>query len=458
MDTTYINLKDIWGKALLTIEKEVSKPNFTTWFKNTAIIRTEDGTVFLAVPNEFVKEWLSKKFYKLILKALVQELSNTRCIEFTIARITDIKNIEAKIEKIPQDNGSMEELPLRDLYINKNDNLNARYTFDTFVVGPFNELAYAASQAILQNPGTLYNPFFVYGSTGLGKTHLIEAIGNGIKARYPELKVYYTTLERFSMDYISSVQNQGNKAAVFKEKYRKYDVIIMDDIQFIGKMEKTQEELFHLFNTLYDANKQIIFSSDKHPNFIPGLEDRLRSRFSQGMIVDIVEPDFESRMAILKNKLADLHTTLSPDVLEYLATSIRGNIRELEGVLKNIVLQGQVKKKDVTLTEVKQVLKNNVQKKKSVSPKEVVRIIANYYNVEESTIYEKTRRKEIVYARQMIMFILREEFNISYPHIGQELGGKDHTTIIHSYNKIKNELKLNPTLVQEFEELRNMFK
>jgi chromosomal replication initiator protein len=458
VDSTYINLKEVWGKSLSTIEKEVSKPNFTTWFKNTAIIRTEDGTVHLAVPNEFVKEWLSRKFHKLILKALVQELPSTRCIEFNIARITDIKNIETKIEKIDRDMPATEELPLRDLYVNKNDNLNARYTFDTFVVGPFNELAYAAAQAILQNPGTLYNPFFVYGATGLGKTHLIEAVGNGIKEKYPDLKVYYTTLERFSMDYISSVQNQGNKAAVFKEKYRKYDVLIMDDIQFIGKMEKTQEELFHLFNTLYDANKQIIFSSDKHPNFIPGLEDRLRSRFSQGMIVDIIEPDFESRMAILKNKLTELHAHIPPEVLEYLATTVRGNIRELEGVLKNVVLQSQVKKKDITLTEVKLVLKNNIQKKKMVSPKEVVRIIANYYNVEEGSIYEKTRRKEIVYARQMIMFILREEFNISYPHIGQELGGKDHTTIIHSYNKIKNEIKVNSTLAQEFEELRNMFK
>lgn len=453
---TTLTMKETWGECLKKIEPEVSKANFSTWFKNTSILKEDDGLVFVAVPNEFVKEWLSKKFHKLICKAVVELIPTSRGVEYTIAKMSDIQ--ASQKEKIGQEPIKTEGLPFKDLYINKNDNLNTRYIFENFIVGPFNEIAYAAGQAILERPGTHYNPFFVYGSTGLGKTHLIQAIGNGLKAKHPEIQVYYTTLEKFSMDYINSVQSQGNKAHSFKEKYRKYDVVIMDDIQFIGKMEKTQEELFHLFNSLYENNKQIIFSSDKHPNYIPGLEERLLSRFSQGMIVDIIEPDYESRLAILQAKLQKLNMNLSRELLEYIASHIRGNIRELEGNLNTLLIQMQVKKRELNILEVKNLLKNSLKKKKIVSPREVVKVVSEFYKVSEDLIYEKTRRKEIVHARQMIMFILREEFNISYPMIGQELGGKDHTTIIHSYNKIKNELVSNSTLSQELEELKSMFK
>ncbi len=282
-----IDTHELWGKCLKDIEVEVSKANFSTWFKNTSIIKEESGIIYVGVPNEFVKDWLLQKYHKLILKSLMSVADHIRAVEYLILKPEmRIKQAENKdVQKI----ALHRELPLPEVSVGRDDNLNPRYTFESFIVGPFNELAYAAAQAIINKPGFAYNPFFVYGNTGLGKTHLIQSIGNAIKAKFPEKRVYYITLEKFSIDYITSVQN--NKPNIFKEKYRKYDVLIMDDIQFIGKMEKTQEELFHLFNTLHESNKQIIFSSDKHPNFIPGLEDRVKSRFSQGMIVDVIEPD-----------------------------------------------------------------------------------------------------------------------------------------------------------------------
>jgi chromosomal replication initiator protein len=456
------NNHELWDICLKEIELDISKANFNTWFKNTAILKEEDGIIYIAVPNEFVKEWLGKKFHKNILKALVNNFNKTKSIEYIVTRIVDIPQKEVikkenTLEKtINQNKDSI--LPFNDLYINRNDNLNSRYTFNNFIVGPFNELAHAAAQAIIQRPGTTYNPFFIYGPTGLGKTHLLQALGNEIKKKHPETEVFYTNLEKFSTDYIQSVQTGGNKTHLFKEKYRKYDLLIMDDIQFIGKMEKTQEELFHLFNSLYENNKQIVFSSDKHPNLIIGLEERLLSRFSQGMIVDISEPDFESRIAIIKEKVKESNIEINQELINFIAENIKGNIRELEGVIKHITLQYQIKKQKVTISDIKNLFKTNIKKKKGMSPKEVVKIVSNFYNIDENLIYEKTRRKEIVQARQMIMFILREDFNISYPNIGQELGGKDHTTIIHSYKKIKREIKENAEILQEYEELKNMFK
>jgi chromosomal replication initiator protein len=266
--------------------------------------------------------------------------------------------------------------------------------------------------------------------------------------------VYYTTLEKFSNDYVNAVQN--NKITIFKEKYRKYDALIMDDVQFVSGKEKTQEELFHVFNTLYDNNKQIIFSSDKHPNFIPGLEDRLRSRFSAGMIVDIGQPDYESRVAILKAKLGEQEFSVSNEGVLHMAQVIQGNIRELEGVLNAVVCQTKLKARTLSLQEIKTLIKANVRPRKNISINDVVKVIANYYNLDEENLYEKTRRKEIVKTRQVAMYLLREDYNISYPLIGKKLGGKDHTTVIHSYTKIKQEAENDSLLTQEIDQIRAM--
>lgn len=447
-----MDTKQLWKNCLVEIETGVSKANFSTWFKNTCILREEGGVVYVGVPNEFVRDWLKTKYHKLITKTIADAYENMRAVEYVITKIETNKQETIKTSEIQVN----KELPLADLYISPEDNLNPRYRFNSFIVGSFNELAYAASQAIIDNPGTKYNPFFVYGGTGLGKTHLIQAVGNSIKEKYPNKKVNYITLERFATDFINSLQN--NKANSFKEKYRKYDLLIIDDIQFIGKMEKIQEELFHTFNTFYENNKQIIFSSDKHPNYIPELADRLKSRFAAGMIVDVSEPEYESRLAILKVKLQEHNIELDQEIVEYIASVIRGNIRELEGSLNTIVCQYRLKNKPLLLSEVKTLLKNNIKPKKNVSIKDVVKTISDYYNLEESAIYEKTRRKEIVKARQVVMYLLREDFNVSYPLIGQKLGGKDHTTVIHSYLKIKEDLKNDSQLMQELEQIRIMFK
>ncbi len=448
-----MDTKQLWKKCLVEIETGISKANFSTWFKNTSILKEEVGVVFVGVPNEFVRDWLKNKYHKLITKTIASTYENMRAVEYVITKLE--VSTKQELPKIDETYVN-KELPLKDLYINPEDNLNPRYRFDSFIVGSFNELAYAASQAIIENPGTKYNPFFVYGGTGLGKTHLLQAVGNSIKEKYSNKKVYYLTLEKFATDFINSLQS--NKANSFKEKYRKYDLLIIDDIQFIGKMEKIQEELFHTFNTFYENNKQIIFSSDKHPNYIPELADRLKSRFAAGMIVDVSEPEYESRLAILKIKLREQGVDLENNLIEYIAESIQGNIRELEGSLNTIICQYHLKKKPLSVVEVKNLLKNNIKPKKNVAIKDVVKVVGGYYGLEELSIYEKTRRKEIVKARQVVMYLLREDFNVSYPLIGQKLGGKDHTTVIHSYLKIKNDLKNNPLLLQELEQIRIMFK
>ncbi len=445
--------KQLWDSALVEIELNVSKANFTTWFKNTYILKQEESVVYLSVPNQFVKDWLYTKFHNFILKTLRNLSDNIRSLEYIITKEgSERRDIREQHFSVEQKN--VGELPLNDFYINKEDNLNPRYTFDSFVIGSFNELAYAAAQAVMKKPGSTYNPLFIYGKTGHGKTHLIQAIGNHFKSTHPTMKINYITSEKYAVDYLNSLQL--NKVHIFKEKYRKYDVLIMDDIQFFSNKEKTQEELFHLFNTLYENNKQIIFSSDKHPNYIPGLEDRLKSRFGAGMIIDIPPPDHESRVAILKSKAQQNNFYLSAEIVDYLSTSVEGNIRELEGTLNTIVCQSQLKERDLSLSEVKNLIKNSVKAKKIIPVNEIIKIIADFYNIEESSIYKKTRKKEVVKPRQLIMYILREDFNIPYPTIGQKLGGRDHTTVIHSYEKIKTDLKTDPSLGQELNQIRTM--
>lgn len=446
-----MDIKKIWENVLAEIDLNVSKGNFNMWFKDTHISRFEDGIVYLSVPNVFVKDWLFNKFHKLIIKYL-RNSADVRGLEYVVSK-DEPKRQESQQTK-PLHANPTSELPLNDYYINKEDNLNPRYTFDSFVVGPFNELAHVAAQAIIKKPGIVYNPLFIYGDTGRGKTHLIQAIGNYLKATTSK-KIYYITSEKFALDYINSVQN--NKVNNFKEKYRKYDVLIMDDIQFFSNKEKSQEELFHLFNNLYDDNKQIVFSSDKHPNYIPNLEERLKSRFGAGMIIDIPHPDQESRAAILRAKAKLQNIELSPEIIEFLASSIDGNIREIEGALNSVVIYYQMKGRELNVNDIKNLLKNNAKPKKAVSVKDVIKTIADFYNIEEASIYEKTRRKEVVRPRQLIMYVLREEFDVSYPSIGQKLGGRDHTTVIHSCEKIKNELKTNNILAQELKQIRSMF-
>ena len=445
MQTDY---KNLWGEALNEIELNVSRANFVTWFKDTNINKEENGVVFVSVPNTFVKEWLSTKYHKFILKAVHNINSSIRNIDYIIASSKQVEQKEEVLVKTTE----KEQLGFSEFYIDKEANLNPKYTFDSYVVGSFNEVAYAAALGITKNLGKSYNPFFVYGGVGLGKTHLLQAIGNKIREDTPGAKVYYLTSEKFANDLVYSMQN--HTIHEFKNRYRKYNLLIVDDIQFFSDKMKIQEEFFHVFNSLYENNNQIVFSSDKSPKHIIGLEERLRSRFEGGMMIDISKPEFESRLAILKTKTVNKEFPLDDKILEYIASSIQDNIRELEGALNSIIAQCKIRGKILSLSEIKEILKKNSKPIKNITVAQVIKTIADFYNIEEKTMFEKTRRKEIVKPRQIAMYLLREDLNTSYPYIGQKFGQRDHTTVIHAYKKINDSLNNDDKLNQEIEQIR----
>lgn len=442
---------ELWEYVLTQVELSISPANFNTWFRDSFIVKIEDGIVYVGVPSQFFKDWYLKKFHMLLLKIVRSVSHEYRNIEYQIVK--DDRRKQKTEHKRPVQQPTV-EMPLNDFYINKTDNLNPRYTFETFVIGSFNELAYAAAQAAIKQPGLTYNPLFIYGDTGRGKTHLIQAIGNQFKKLYPNRKVFYLTSETFGQDYANAVQTGSTNR--FKDKYRQYDLLIMDDIQFFSKKDKTQEELFHLFNALHDNNKQIIFSSDRPPSAIPDIADRVRGRLSSGMTIDISEPDTESRMAIVRKKAANNGIILSDEVVEYIATSVSGSIRELEGVINSVVCHTQVKGVPPDIAEVRQSLRSFSRPTKTVSVKHVVSKVAEFYGIDEESIYEKTRRREVVRPRQVIMYLLREDFNVSYPAIGTRLGGRDHTTVIHSCEKVKREVATDPELAKEIQDIRTL--
>ncbi len=455
----------IWESALASIKLSISKANFNTWFRDIGLkeMDKKNNIAVIAVPSEFIKKWLSEKFDSLILKHIIRLKPEIRGIKYVVEKINNNNN---SITKYQQNNQSVKKrninkpiqqantlnLTLR----NSTTNLNKRYKFDNFVVGSFNEVAYAASQAVIKNDEPIYNPLLIYGNTGYGKTHLIQAIGNYFSTQTNK-KIFYTTSEKFYMDVIDFIGLKSNKTNNFKKKYREYDVFIMDDIQFLTKKERTQEELFHLFNFLYDNNKQIILSSDKHPNQISDLEDRLKSRFNAGMIVDIQTPDYESRIEILKQKSQERSFVLSDKIIEFLATEVSGNIRELEGVLNTIYIQTEIKKRVLTLTEIKSIIQLSYKSKKNIDYQHLVEIVSDYFNIDSKNVYKKIRKREFVLPRQIIMYLLREDFNFSYPSIGEKLGGRDHTTVMHSYDKISRELKTNPEIVRYLNDLRSLY-
>lgn len=447
---------DAWNTVLDKIKDEVTSANFDTWFTNTYIANSEDGVVFIGAPNEFVREWLQQKYLKLIIRNLRLVHNEIRSAEIIVAKKKD-KNRPAQPINTRSSMFMTNSSPLftgADM-VDVKDGLNPRYTFDNFVIGSFNELAYSASQAIIQNPGA-YNPLFIYGDSGLGKTHLIQAVGNEIKKEDSSIKILYTNSERYTNDFVSAMQNKRINS--FKERYRKYDVFIMDDIQFLSNKEKTQEELFHLFNVLYDMNKQIIFSSDKHPNFIVGLENRLKSRFSAGMITNVTKPEYTERVALLKMKCRTSDYVMPEDVIKYIASNVEGNVRELEGIFNSLSCHHRPTNKDLSIDAVRKFIKNNANLKKNVPVSEIIRVIADYYNVDESLVYEKTRVKEVVRSRQVAMYILRSDYTISFPSIGREMGGRDHTTVIHSCSRVGRKLNEDPILGQDIENIRQILQ
>jgi chromosomal replication initiator protein len=444
----------LWEKALAEIELLISRPNFLTWFQNTNIVGQDNDVVTLNVPNTFVKEWLANKYHKIIIKALRALSPAIRNVEYVISLqpLTDQRN-PPRLKSLPKIIDG-EQLEFDEVYVDKTANLNPRYTFENFIVGSFNELAYAASQAVTKNLGVSYNPLFIYGGTGLGKTHLLQAIGNKIRHETPNTKVQYLTSEKFANEYVTAMQN--NAIPAFKEKYRHHDLLIIDDVQFFSAKFKFQEEFFYVFNALYEANKQIIFSSDRPPKIIPELEERLRSRFEGGMLAAITPPEYEARKAILQAKASQKELIIPEQILEFIANNIQSNIRELEGALQSVLAQSKLLGKIPSLQEAKEVLQKNIKARKKTTITHLIKVVAEFYNISEKDIFEQTRKKQIVLPRQIAMYLLREDFNSSYPYIGEKFGGKDHTTVIHAYEKIANDMKINEGLQEEIKQIREL--
>jgi len=448
-----MNHEELWRSVLGEIEFEVSRANFATWFKHTSIQGIAGGIATIVVPNAFAKEWLEKKFHKNILKSLRSNSQEIRNAAYVVAIGEPITPPTPK-KRVQQHESTDEQLEFKEFSVDRDTNLNPKYTFETFIIGTFNEFAHAAGISITKNLGSLYNPFFVYGGVGLGKTHLLHAIGNKVKQEHPDYKILYLTSERFVNELISILQNREPLNA-FKEKYRSIDLLIIDDVQFIAGKAKSEEEFFHTFNALYERGKQIIFSSDKPPKAIQNLEERLRSRFEAGLTADISEPEYEARLAILRLKVAQKEYLLADNVLEYIASSIQKNIRELEGALNLVVAKAKVKGRPLSLDEARIALEQiTIGNKRIVTVNQIMKAVSEFYELVDGGLLERSRRREVVKPRQIAMYLLRDDYHGSYPMIGQKLGGRDHTTALHAYEKISRELKQDLKLVEEVKQIR----
>lgn len=449
---------ETWQAVLAELELSISKANFNTWFKNTGIASFQDGQVVVCVPNTFNQAWIEKKYHQQIIKSL--ERVTGKPIKKMEYKIENIKNIEERIileeKRVPNTETPVFEITSAFTSNQKPNNnggfpINPKNSFSSFVVGSGSELAFAAAQAVANRPGEAYNPLFIYGGVGLGKTHLIQAVGNEILKNKPNINILYVSAEKFSNDFISSVKD--GTARDFQNRYRLIDVLLIDDIQFIAGKDRTQESFFHTFNELHQQNKQVILTSDRPPKAIPALEDRLKSRFEWGMIVDIAPPDFETRVAILEKKCGEKNFLLEQKILHLVATSVQSNIRELEGALNKIIAYHQLKNIDPTVDTVKPLISgaNGANTRRSVTAKQIIDAVADFYNIDTDDVLSKNREKRLSFPRQIIMFLLREELKMSYPSIGDELGGRDHTTAMHACEKIAKEIENDIKLKQEVE-------
>lgn len=463
--------EQIWQAVLGELEITLSKANFTTWFKNTFIIEINDGEFTIGVPNGFTREWLQGKYNKEIAHAL-QNITNSRVKKISY-KLTS-KKVSIKFQSsfsastpevaisplTPQFSTNTFQDNTESNYINGSNRFNPKYTFDNFIIGKNNELAKAASLAVAKNPGTNYNPLFIYGGVGLGKTHLMQAIGNEILKNNKKYKIVYVTCEKFTDDFVNYLQKEKGRASSrsssFKNKYRTVDFFLVDDIQFLGGKEGIQEEFFHTFNTIYQANKQIVLTSDRPPKLIPKLEDRLTSRFEGGMVADIGMPDFETRKAILITKCKEKAVTIEEEVINYIAHNIQNNIRELEGALSKVIAYSQLRNMDINESTVKSILTNlsTQTNKRTLTNDKIINVVSCFYNVKKEDLLDKSRRKEVSWPRQIAMYLMRNEGKVSYPTIGNELGGRDHTTAIHACEKVSKELEKDDTLRQEIEAIR----
>ncbi|WP_024614018.1 chromosomal replication initiator protein DnaA [Clostridium sp. Ade.TY] len=443
-------LKELWEKTLNIIKGELSEVSFNTWIKSCEPISMSSDTIKISVPNAFTQEILEKRYKDLVANSIKAICSKLYTIQFLIA--SEIQNTEEEIKDKKQKGRLNDD---KKIIVNDemNTNLNPKYTFDSFVIGNSNRFAHAASLAVAESPAKAYNPLFIYGGVGLGKTHLMHAIGHYVLQNNKNAKVVYVSSEKFTNELINAIKDDKNED--FRNKYRNVDVLLIDDIQFIAGKERTQEEFFHTFNALHDANKQIILSSDRPPKEIPTLEDRLRSRFEWGLIADIQVPDFETRMAILKKKADVEKLNVANEVMVYIATKIKSNIRELEGALIRIVAYSSLTNREITVDLASEALKDIISKKqnKHITIEIIQDVVANYFNLRVEDLKSQRRTRNVSYPRQIAMYLSRKLTDMSLPKIGEEFGGRDHTTVIHAYEKISDNLNRDESLQHTIDDI-----
>lgn len=436
------NIEDLWQYILTEMQSKISKPSYDTWLSQTAVKELNQDILSVTVPNEFTKNWLDQRYTDVIDTLLFEMTGSKLSVKFVIEDEEENEDEKESFEE------KQEFTPARH---NKIQNmLNPKYTFDTFVVGAANRFAHAASLAVAEAPAKSYNPLFIYGGVGLGKTHLMHAIAHYVRDYHPDRRVLYLSSEKFTNEFINSIME--NKAEYFRNKYRNVDILLVDDIQFLAGKEQTQEEFFHTFNTLHEENKQIIISSDRPPREIPTLEERLRSRFEWGLITDISPPDLETRIAILSKKAkAEGLNDISNEVMLYIANQIDTNIRELEGALIRVIAYSSLVNQDIDTQLATEALKDIIpnSRPRKITVKVVQKYICEKYEVTVDEMLSKKRTKSIAYPRQLAMYISRELTDLSLPKIGQEFGGRDHTTVIHAHKKITELMKTDQDVLTE---------
>jgi chromosomal replication initiator protein len=453
--TTNIDLETIWQNVLGELEVSLSKANFTTWLNNTFIHHIQKDKVIIGVPTGFAKEWLNKKCSDEILKSIQKQITKINKIDFKVT--TSQPTEQSKLFAQPNDTVTLDQKKSKKISKDKAKKFKSKYSFENFVVGSSNKLAHAASLAVAEKPGKRYNPLFIWGGVGLGKTHLMHAVGNAMIKKNQNKKILYVSSETFMNDYINAVQKGEGRAKDFKNYYRNIDALLIDDIQFIAGKIGTQEEFFHTFNWLHQKNKQIVISSDRPPKAID-MEDRLRSRCEWGMIVDISQPDFETRKAILKSKAEQINFNCPDDVLSYIAENVQENIRELEGALNRLMAYLELNNEKPSKETAIMALSGMVSpKNQSLSWKKISDSVCKFYNISHEDILSAKRSKEIVVPRQILMYLIRQEMSFSYPQIANLIGKKDHTTIMHGVEKIEKEIRNNPDLQKQILNIKKSF-
>jgi chromosomal replication initiator protein len=442
-------LLEIWQATLDKIEKKMSKPSFETWLKTTKPVSLNEDTLVISVPNDFTRDWLQGRYSEMIAETLKDVSDRDFNIHFITPRINEDENFDTSGGAAPLNHAAAAVSSAL-----STSWLNPKYTFDTFVIGNSNRFAHAASLAVSEAPARAYNPLFIYGGVGLGKTHLMHAIGHHVTEATPAYRVLYISSEKFTNEFINAIRD--NKTLEFRNKYRTIDVLLIDDIQFLAGKEQTQEEFFHTFNALHENNKQIIISSDRPPKEIPTLEDRLRSRFEWGLITDIQPPDLETRIAILRKKANSERISIGNDVMLYIANNINTNIRELEGAFIRVIAYSSLTNRRIDTALAEEALKgilSNKDKPRFITIQKIQQVTADHFALKTEELKAKKRTRNVAFPRQVAMYLARELTDASLPKIGEEFGGRDHTTVMHACKKIKADMLENKQLCNAIEQI-----